>query len=79
MKKKELAAQAFRIKTNQTFDGTRLRSEARLVIPRSGDPEASDAAVGHLIRNWLIPRLLEEFLIEKGITPKSRFSPKSQY
>jgi hypothetical protein len=43
------------------------------------DPRASDSALKKVIEDWLFPTLLEEFLKEHGITPKTRFSTKIEY
>jgi len=45
-----------------------------LVFPSATNPHAGEAALSQLVKDWVLPRLLEEFLREKGITPKSRFS-----
>jgi hypothetical protein len=57
---------------------SRKRSETRLVIPPSANLQASDAALKQVIEDWLIPSLLDEFLTEHGITPKSRFLSKPE-
>lgn len=53
---------------------SRKRAETRLVLPPLANSQAAEAALKQVIEDWLLPRLLEEFLREKGITPKSRFS-----
>jgi hypothetical protein len=58
----------------QTCAQSRSRSETRLVFPSATNPHAGEAALSQLVKDWVLPRLLEEFLREKGITPKSRFS-----
>ena len=49
------------------------RTETRLVIPPSMDSESSSLLVSRVTAEWVIPRLLEDFLREKGITPRNRF------
>lgn len=53
------------------------RSETRLVFPLAANREASEAALKTVIDDWLLPRLLQEFLKEKGIITKSRFGTKT--
>ena len=55
------------------------RAETRLVLPSAADPHATDVALKEVIGKWLLPALLEKFLKERGIAPKTRFSPKPQY
>lgn len=52
------------------------RSGTRLLLPPSVNPQATEAALKQVIEDWVLPRLLEEFLREKGITPKSPVSIK---
>jgi hypothetical protein len=52
------------------------RGDTRLLIPPLANPRDGDAALKQVVGEWLLPRLLEEFLAEKGITPKSRFGAK---
>jgi len=52
------------------------RRDTRLVIPPAGNRPEEEAALRQVIEDWLLPRLLEEFLAEKGITPKSRYAAK---
>ena len=54
------------------------RGDTCLVIPPRDNPRGSEAALRQAIEDWLIPRLLEEFLAEKGIAPKSRFAAKTE-
>jgi hypothetical protein len=49
------------------------RDETRLVLPPPTNPQAAEAALQKVIDIWLLPGLLEEFLKEHGITPKTRF------
>jgi len=55
------------------------RSETSLVLPTAVNPKAAEAALRQVIEDWLVPNLLEEFLKERGVTPKTRFSPKMPY
>lgn len=59
--------------------GACQRVETRLVLPAQTNPEGAEAALKQVIEDWLLPRLLDEFLKEQGITPKSRFLAKPQY
>jgi hypothetical protein len=52
---------------------SRKQAETRLVLLPLANPQAAEAALKQVIEDWVLPRLLEEFLREKGITPKSRF------
>jgi hypothetical protein len=57
----------------------RERSEPRLILPPVTDPGATAKAVNKLIDAWVLPRLMQEYLREKGISPKTRLSPKFKY
>ena len=55
------------------------RSETCLVLPAAANPKAAEAALQQVMEDWLMPNLLDEFLKERGVTPKTRFSPKMPY
>ena len=55
------------------------RADTLLVLPPPANPQAAEAALQKVIDSWLLPGLLEEFLKEHGIAPKTRFFPKPQY
>ena len=54
------------------------RAETRLALPPQANPEAAESALKQVIEDWLLPSLLDEFLTEHGVTPKSRFLAKPQ-
>ena len=60
-------------KANMASQSPGKRSETRLIIPPLTNRESSDASIASILDEWLIPQLLDEFLRERGITPKSQF------
>lgn len=55
------------------------RPETRLVLPCAANPQAAAPAIKEVIENWLLPTLLQEFLKDRGVSPKTRFLPKVPY
>ena len=53
----------------QTVQFSKQRAEAELIIP-AGKRDLE--ALRSVTRDWLVPRLVEEFLRERGIEPRSR-------
>jgi len=51
--------------------------QSRLFFPPVTDPQATACAVDQVVITWLIPRLLEEYLRQRGVAPKSPFCPSS--
>jgi hypothetical protein len=63
----------------KAFSHSRKRAETRLALPQQANAEAAEAALKRVIEEWLLPTLLEEFLREHGISPKTGFFAKTQY
>jgi len=66
-------------KWGQNDRSKRSNSAKNLVIPPLNDRRASDLAIKVVVEEWLLPQLLEKFLKQRGIIPKSRFLPKVAY
>jgi hypothetical protein len=62
---------------NQTHPRSH-KGQPRLVIPPLAGAQRSQVALNQLMEDWLLPRLLSEFLKEHGVTPKSHFLAKPQ-
>ena len=55
------------------------KGQTQLLIPPLVDPQRSQDALDQVVEEWLLPTLLRDFLVERGIKPKSRFSPATEY
>lgn len=66
-------------RAEQLRDKSHNRPETRLVLPPAANPQATGSALKEVTAKWLLPTLLEDFLKERGICPKGRFCPKTQY
>ncbi len=49
------------------------RAEPRLILPPVTDPKLTAAAVDQLIGTWVIPRLAEEYVRDKGMSPRAQY------
>jgi len=56
------------MKGKQVCQGREQQGEARLVFAPTGEP--SEEAVRSVIKDWVAPRLVEEFLRQRGLTDK---------
>jgi hypothetical protein len=54
---------------------SRGHREATLLVPSLADSQAAVSALKQIVDSWVMPRLVDEYLRARKITPKSRFLP----